>query len=82
MNYWLARQVLTNSKKKCKKFNNVRFVQNGKEYKIVYEGGWVSFLTVYQRPAYTRKHFQYVDTFAEDDLYGKDILAYIKEKVA
>ena len=83
MNLWLAQQILRNSKERCRKFDNVRFVQNGMEYKIVYEGGWVSFLTVYARPEYKyRGHFKYVTTIPEDDVHGKDILAYIKEKVA
>ena len=83
MSPWMADIVLTARKQRIKRYNNVRFVQNGYEYKLAYEGGFFGFLTVYKRPEWQRRgKFHYVDTFAEDDLNMDDVIGYIKEKIA
>ena len=83
MSPWMADVVLTARKQRIKRYNNVRFIKGNTEYKLVYEGGFFGFLTVYGRPFYKpRGHFKYVTTFSEDDLSMDDVIGYIKEKVA
>lgn len=82
MSPWLASTILEARKNRIRKYNNVRFRMNGFEYRLVYEGGWVGFLTV-QRRSERKPHgrFEYVNTFAEDDLYMDDVIGFIKSKI-
>ena len=83
MSLWMANAVISARKQRIKKYNNVRFIKGNTEYKLVYEGGFFGFLTVYSRPYYkARGHFKYVTTFSEDDLSMSDVIGFIKDKVA
>ena len=79
---WMANAVLNARKARIRSYNNKRFTMDGIEYKLVYEGGFFGFLTVYQRPEWkTRGKFTYAYTFSEDELYMDDVIGYIKSKI-
>ena len=82
MTPWMARAVISARKKRIMGYNNKRFNMGGFEYKLVYEGGWIGFLTAYRRPEWKpRGHFEYVNTFAEDDINTDDVIGFIKSKI-
>lgn len=82
MSLFMSNAIIGGRKKRISKYHNMRFVMNGFEYRLVYEGGWLGFLTVQRRPEWKpRGRFEFVDTYAEDDLNMDDVIGFIKSKI-
>ena len=45
----MAKAIIGQQEKNLRKVNNLRFIKNGYEYKIVYEGGFADFIGIYRR---------------------------------
>ena len=56
MTYENAKLLVSAQDKNLKKVNNVKFTVDNYEYKIVYEGGWTCFTSIYRRPVGKRNY--------------------------
>lgn len=56
--YCEAVALLGAQEKKLKKVNGVRFVHDGYEYRVKYEGGFAAFVSIERRPV-GKKNFKY-----------------------
>ena len=80
MTPFMAKAILNARKKRIKAYNNARFIYGSREYKLSYEGGFFGFLVMYDRPMWKhRGRFNYVCSFAEDDINTDDVIGFMKD---
>lgn len=63
MTYNNARNVLAMQDRNLRKINGTRFVHNGYEYRLTYEGGFTSFVCIDRRPI-NKRNFKYFNGVA------------------
>lgn len=75
-------ELIENQREAIKKAHNARFTQNGKDYRIKYEGGIAESFGVYEKCVSGSKSYVYVAGFAGFKLYSKEqVIAMAKEMV-
>lgn len=81
MTYGMAKAILECQHKALKKVDNTRFVHNGYEYKVVYEGGFASFIGIYRR-AVGKRNFKYFKGFgAYNCANASEVMGMVKAAI-
>ena len=62
MTYKEARILLDTQNRNLRKINNYRFVHDGYEYRVVYEGGFAAFVAIHRREV-GKRNFKYYKGF-------------------
>lgn len=62
MTYAMAKIILEGQHKALKKVDGTRFMHKGYEYKVVYEGGFSSYVGIYRRLV-GKRNFKYFSGF-------------------
>ena len=77
----LASVILKAQREALRKAHNARFIKNGMEYKVCYEGGLAETFGIYGRPVGAR-NFTYITGFAGYKMHNKEqVIAMAKNMV-